>query len=132
LPLRRIDTKLPKLRRASAPGAVDDGAVESSPAPDVLSAEEGELKGNLSHDTHVFQWSLSRPQGGTQMTNGQSRTAADRSEFSWLFGLTALLFMVLVLSGCNTMRGMGEDVEAAGGAMSDTAEETEEDIEDEM
>jgi entericidin B len=66
------------------------------------------------------------------MTNGQSRTAADRSEFSWLFGLTALLFMVLVLSGCNTMRGMGEDVEAAGGAMSDTAEETEEDIEDEM
>ena len=46
----------------------------------------------------------------------------------WLFGLTALLFMVLVLSGCNTVRGMGEDVEAAGGAMSGTAEDVEEDM----
>jgi predicted small secreted protein len=54
----------------------------------------------------------------------------DRSEFGWLFALTALLFMASVLSGCNTVRGMGEDVEAAGGAMSDTAEETEEDIEE--
>ncbi|HET9274172.1 MAG TPA: entericidin A/B family lipoprotein [Methyloceanibacter sp.] len=63
------------------------------------------------------------------MTKAQSR---ERSEFSWLFGLTALLFMASVLSGCNTARGVGEDIEAAGGAMSDTAEETEEDIEDEM
>lgn len=36
--------------------------------------------------------------------------------------------MMSVLSGCNTMRGVGQDVEAAGGAMSDTAE----DVEDEM
>ncbi|HLT02394.1 MAG TPA: entericidin A/B family lipoprotein [Geminicoccaceae bacterium] len=60
------------------------------------------------------------------MTKVQMR--ADRSELRWLFGLTALLFMALVLGGCNTVEGMGEDVEAAGGAMSDTAE----DVEDEM
>ena len=35
-------------------------------------------------------------------------------------------------SGCNTMRGMGEDVEAAGGAMAGTAEETEEKMEEGM
>lgn len=60
------------------------------------------------------------------MTKVQMR--ADRSELRWLFGLTALLFMALVLSGCNTIGGMGEDVEAAGGAMSDTAEDVEEDM----
>ena len=38
--------------------------------------------------------------------------------------------LALVTSGCNTMRGMGEDVEAAGGAMSDTAEDTEEEMEE--
>ena len=40
--------------------------------------------------------------------------------------------MALGLSACNTARGMGEDVEAAGGAMSDTAEDTEEEIEEDM
>jgi predicted small secreted protein len=40
--------------------------------------------------------------------------------------------LALVTSGCNTMRGMGEDVEAAGGAMSDTAEDTEEEMEEGM
>jgi len=59
------------------------------------------------------------------MTKVQMR--ADRSELRWLFALTALLFM-LALGGCNTVKGMGEDVEAAGGAMSDTAE----DVKDEM
>jgi predicted small secreted protein len=63
------------------------------------------------------------------MTKAQSR---ERSELSWLFGLIALMFMAVVLSGCNTARGMGEDIEAAGGAMSDTAEDTEEEIEDDM
>lgn len=63
------------------------------------------------------------------MTKAQSR---ERSELSWLVGLMALVFMAAVLSGCNTARGMGEDIEAAGGAMSDTAEDTEEEIEDEM
>jgi predicted small secreted protein len=66
------------------------------------------------------------------MTKAQSRTGTDRAELGWLFALTALLFMAFVLSGCNTARGVGEDVSAAGGAMSDTAEDTEEDIEDEM
>jgi predicted small secreted protein len=40
--------------------------------------------------------------------------------------------LALLTSGCNTMRGMGEDVEAAGGAMSGTAEETEEEMEEGM
>ena len=62
------------------------------------------------------------------MSKAQSRAATDRSEFGWLFGLIGLLFMALVLSGCNTVEGMGEDVSAAGGAMSDTAE----DVEDNM
>lgn len=59
------------------------------------------------------------------MTKAQTR---ERSEFSWLFGLMALVFMAAVLSGCNTARGVGEDIEAAGGAMSDTAEDVEEDM----
>jgi predicted small secreted protein len=42
-----------------------------------------------------------------------------------------VLGLALLTSGCNTMRGMGEDVQAAGGAMSDTAEDTEEMIEEE-
>ena len=66
------------------------------------------------------------------MTKAQSPTGTDRSELGWLFALTALFFMALVLSGCNTARGMGEDVEAAGGAMSDAAEDTEEDMEKDM
>jgi predicted small secreted protein len=40
--------------------------------------------------------------------------------------------LALLTSGCNTMRGMGEDVEAAGGAMAGTAEETEEKMEEGM
>lgn len=39
----------------------------------------------------------------------------------------ALAFLLLVgLSGCNTMEGLGEDVEAAGEAIEDTAEEVDE------
>jgi predicted small secreted protein len=90
------------------------------------------LMRNLSHDTHVFQWSFVTTSRGMQMLKSQSRTGTDRSQLAWLLALTALFFMVLGLSACNTMRGMGEDVEAAGGAMSDTAEDTEEDIEEEM
>ena len=43
--------------------------------------------------------------------------------------LPVVLGLALATGGCNTMRGMGEDVEAAGGAMADTAEDTEEQIE---
>jgi len=49
-----------------------------------------------------------------------------------LVAVPAILGLALLTSGCNTMRGMGEDVSAAGGAMSGTAEETEEKIEDSM
>lgn len=62
------------------------------------------------------------------MTKAQSRTWTDRIELGWLSGLAALLFMAFVLSGCNTIGGMGEDVEAAGGAMSDTAEDVQDDM----
>ena len=62
------------------------------------------------------------------MTRTESRTRTDRTELSWLFGLVALCFMALVLSACNTVEGMGEDVSAAGGAMSDTAEDVEDDM----
>ena len=34
--------------------------------------------------------------------------------------------MMSVVSGCNTVEGMGEDVSAGGRAMSNTAEETKE------
>jgi predicted small secreted protein len=67
-------------------------------------------------------------QRGTQMTKALTRIRTDRAELGWLFGFIGLVFMALVLSGCNTMAGMGEDVESAGGAVSDTAE----DVEDEM
>jgi predicted small secreted protein len=40
--------------------------------------------------------------------------------------------LALLTSGCNTIRGMGEDVEAAGGAMAGTAEDTEEEMEEGM
>ena len=43
-----------------------------------------------------------------------------------LMGLLALLFLP-ALSACNTARGMGEDVQAVGKAMSGTAEEVKED-----
>jgi predicted small secreted protein len=67
-----------------------------------------------------------------QMTKAQSHTGTDWSALGWLFALTALFFMALGLSGCNTTRGMGEDVSAAGDAMSGAAEKTEEDIEEKM
>jgi predicted small secreted protein len=39
-----------------------------------------------------------------------------------------MLLLGMGLSGCNTMRGAGEDISAAGGAMSDTAQDTEDEI----
>jgi entericidin B len=44
-----------------------------------------------------------------------------------LIGLLALLLLPS-LSACNTARGMGEDVSAAGNAMSGTAQEVEDDM----
>ena len=62
------------------------------------------------------------------MAKAMTRKRNGLPELGWSFGLIALFFMALVLSSCNTVEGMGEDVSAAGGAMSDTAE----DVEDEM
>lgn len=56
-----------------------------------------------------------------------------RTRLTLGFMLVPVVFgLALLTSGCNTMRGMGEDVEAAGGAMADTAEETEEKMEEGM
>lgn len=38
--------------------------------------------------------------------------------------LLSLLTLVMTLSGCYTIRGIGQDVEAAGGAVEESAEET--------
>ena len=54
-----------------------------------------------------------------------------KSTRGWML-VPVVLGLALLTSGCNTMRGMGEDVEAAGSAMSGTAEDTEEMIEEEM
>jgi predicted small secreted protein len=72
----------------------------------------------------TLKTALATSEEGTQMAKALTRTPA---ELVLLSGLTALL-MMLVLSGCNTVEGMGEDVSAAGGAMSDTAD----DVKDEM
>jgi predicted small secreted protein len=85
------------------------------------------LRWNLLPDADV-ETAVCDIQGGTQMAKALTRMRTDRAELGWLFGFIALVFMTLVLSSCNTMEGMGRDVESAGGAMSDTAE----DVEDEM
>lgn len=42
--------------------------------------------------------------------------------------LTASLLMAFVLTGCNTFKGMGKDVSKAGEAVTNTAENTSEEI----
>jgi predicted small secreted protein len=44
----------------------------------------------------------------------------------WLLSAFLLLLAMSALSACNTISGMGKDVEAAGQATSDTAEKTKE------
>jgi predicted small secreted protein len=46
-----------------------------------------------------------------------------QSVSSWLFILFFSTSMVVGLAGCNTIEGAGEDVEAAGEAVEDTAED---------
>ena len=57
-------------------------------------------------------------------SDGRTRLTLGLTLVPVVFGLA------LLTSGCNTMRGMGEDVSAAGGAMSGTAEATEEKMEE--
>ncbi|MFW6094090.1 MAG: entericidin A/B family lipoprotein [Pseudomonadota bacterium] len=42
--------------------------------------------------------------------------------------LLAVLLLAGALTGCNTIRGAGEDVEAGGEAVSETAEEAEDEL----
>lgn len=51
--------------------------------------------------------------------------------FGWGLGLLALSGLLLT-TGCNTMRGAGEDIQAAGSAISGGAETSEEKIEEEV
>jgi predicted small secreted protein len=47
--------------------------------------------------------------------------------------LTALLFlsaMILALPACNTVEGAGEDIQATGDAISDTADDAEDELSD--
>jgi predicted small secreted protein len=60
------------------------------------------------------------------MFGHQDWTATGQRYVSWLLGLLATGLLALSVSGCNTMSGMGEDVKAAGGAVSDTAQKTQE------
>ena len=56
------------------------------------------------------------------------RKTADRRLVHFLLPLAAGLS--LVLAACNTIEGAGEDVEAAGEAVSDAARQTEEELTD--
>ncbi|EKV32536.1 hypothetical protein C882_2615 [Caenispirillum salinarum AK4] len=51
-------------------------------------------------------------------------TTAERSGIMKAFLLTLLLAGgTIILAGCNTMEGIGEDTQAAGQALEDTAED---------
>ena len=50
---------------------------------------------------------------------------------SWALGMVALGGLLLT-TGCNTMRGAGEDIQAAGSAVSGGAQKTEDKIEEEV
>jgi entericidin B len=50
----------------------------------------------------------------------------ERGSFERLLAAIAACVVVLGLSSCNTVEGMGEDVSAAGGAVSGTARDVEE------
>ena len=50
----------------------------------------------------------------------------------WALGMLALGGLLLTTAGCNTMRGAGEDIQAAGSAVSGGAQKTEDKIEEEV
>jgi predicted small secreted protein len=55
------------------------------------------------------------------MAKAVARAVSDRAGIGLAFGVLALIVVALGASGCNTIQGMGEDVSAAGDAVSDTA-----------
>ena len=42
--------------------------------------------------------------------------------------IASSVVMLFVLAGCNTVKGIGEDVSSAGNAVSNTAEKTQDEI----
>jgi predicted small secreted protein len=54
--------------------------------------------------------------------------SSGRLPMAWGLGAVLALLLAMSVSGCNTMEGAGEDISAAGGAMSDTAEDVEDDM----
>jgi entericidin B len=58
------------------------------------------------------------------MLEHQDCAPAEKPYVAWLLSLLAVGLLVLAVNGCNTMSGMGKDVEAAGSAMHNTADDT--------
>jgi predicted small secreted protein len=54
--------------------------------------------------------------------------SVERPSLAGLLGVLAIVVLGLSTSACNTISGFGQDVEAAGSAVSDTAEDVKEDI----
>ena len=52
-----------------------------------------------------------------------------RTGLTGLLGLLAVVVLALSTSACNTMEGLGEDVQAAGDAVTGTAEDVQDDTE---
>ena len=58
------------------------------------------------------------------MARGLTRALTGRpDDYGRIFALTALLLVALAVSGCNTVEGMGQDISAAGNAVSGTADD---------
>jgi predicted small secreted protein len=62
------------------------------------------------------------------MSGHQDYAPVEKPCAAGVLGLVAAGLLALSLNACNTVSGMGEDVEAAGGAMSDTADDAEDDM----
>ena len=60
------------------------------------------------------------------LTAGAEAKASSPPACLMLHAAVLLLAVALLVGGCNTIRGFGEDVEAAGGQVSETAEEVQE------
>jgi entericidin B len=55
--------------------------------------------------------------------------SGERAATSSLLGVLAVVLLALSTSACNTMAGLGEDVQAAGDAVSGAAQDVEDETE---
>jgi predicted small secreted protein len=62
------------------------------------------------------------------MLKVRAADGTERLPLVWLYGVIAAFLLAMSVSACNTMEGAGEDISAAGGAMSDSAEDVEDEI----